>query len=407
MRIRRTIPPTAAPIQLIDLVHGLVGLLRGRKCIEKLEAEIREYFGIRHVFCVSSGKAALTLILSALKDLSGKRQVVIPAHTCFSVPSAITKAGLEIGLCDIDPETFDFNYVDLERTVTKDTLCVVATHLFGIPADLKRIGKICRERKAFVVEDAAQAMGGRYKDGFLGTVGDVGFYSLGRGKNITCGSGGIVVTNDDTIAATLTKHYATLEKPLFKEDVKNWLQTVLLSFFIRPYFYWLPEGMSSLKLGQTFFYKDFPLKKLSGGKAALLRNWKRRLMEANRIRTETALYFQNEMLLKRSRTPYLPYLRLPLFVSDRQMRDAIYALSRERGLGVSLMYPTPVNEIEELRTIFSGQVFPAAKKVAETLVTLPTHGWLSEADKKSICDIIASASAFKTATIAHPVSGAI
>ena len=78
--------------------------------------------------------------------------------------------------------------------MTDETLCVLAIHLFGIPANLDRIKKLCRKKDIFIVEDAAQAMGGEYKGGMLGTIGDVGFYSLGRGKNITCGSGGIIVT---------------------------------------------------------------------------------------------------------------------------------------------------------------------------------------------------------------------
>jgi perosamine synthetase len=386
MRIRRTIPPTAAPVKPIDLVHGLIGLFRRGKRLEKLEENIKEYFKVRHVFCVSSGKAALMLILSALRDVSGRRQVIIPAYTCFSVPSAIVKAGLEIVLCDIDSGTFDFNYTDLENAITNDTLCVVATHLFGIPADLERIEKLCRERKVFVVEDAAQAMGGQYKGRLLGTISDVSFYSLGRGKNITCGSGGIIVTNDDSIAAALMRQYVALEEPLFKEDVKNWLQTVLMSLFIQPPFYWFPAGMPLLKLGQTFFYKDFPIKKLSSGKAALLQNWQERLTESNRIRTQTATFFC-ERIPQNTRRADIPYLRFPLLMDDRQMRDSIYTRSQQYGLGLSLMYPTPVNEIEELKTSFYGQVFPVAKRVAETVVTLPTHYLLSETDKQTICGL--------------------
>ena len=175
----------------------------------------------------------------------------------------MSKAGLEIVPCDIDPVTFDFDYECLERKVTNDTLCVLAVHLFGIPADLDRIKKICAETNTFVVEDAAQAMGGQLNGKMLGTIGDVGFYSLGRGKNITCGSGGIVVTNSDFMAEALTRHHAKLEESSFVEDLKNLLQLSLMSFFIRPSFYWLPAAMPFLKLGQTFFYKDFPIHKLS------------------------------------------------------------------------------------------------------------------------------------------------
>ena len=253
-------------------MQGLIGLVsNGEKYRKRLEKEVREHFGVKHAFLVSSGKAALTLILLTLQDLSKKKRVVIPAYTCFSVPSSVVKAGAEIIPCDVDPATFDFDYDSLERKVTSDTLCVLAIHLFGIPADLDRIKKICAGADTFVVEDAAQAMGGQLNGKMLGTIGDVGLYSLGRGKNITCGSGGIVVTNSDFMAEALTRHYTKLEESSFVEDLQNLLQLSLMSFFIRPSFYWLPAAMPFLKLGQTFFYKDFPIHKLSGRRAALFK----------------------------------------------------------------------------------------------------------------------------------------
>ena len=70
---------------------------------------------MRHVFLVSSGSAALTLALMALKSLAREREVVIPAYTCFSVPAAVLQAGLRPVLCDIDPSTFDFDHSHLLR----------------------------------------------------------------------------------------------------------------------------------------------------------------------------------------------------------------------------------------------------------------------------------------------------
>jgi perosamine synthetase len=405
MKIRRTVPPTAAPIKAIDLLHGLIGLVsNGKKYRKQLEREIKEDFSVKHVFLVSSGKAALALILLALQDLSKKKQVVIPAYTCFSVPSSVVKAGLEIIPCDIDPVTFDFDYECLERKVTNDTLCILAIHLFGIAANLDRIRTIGTERNTLVVEDAAQAMGGQYKSTMLGTIGDVGFYSLGRGKNITCGSGGIIVTDNDLVAAALTRHHAKLEESSFVEDLKNLLHLCLMSFFIRPSFYWIPVAMPFLKLGQTFFYKDFPIHKLSGRRAALLQSWRDRLAKSNHVRAQNSLELSNDIGNGDSIERCIPYLRLPIFVEDRKARDLIYARSREDGLGLSLMYPTAVNEIEELKTAFSGQVFPGAKKVAETLVTLPTHHLLTDIDKKAICGLLTSTASAEIPQVAISAS---
>ena len=391
MKIRRTVPPTAAPIELNDLAHGLLGLFGGKSNRNKLESEIKKQFGASHVFCLSSGKAALALILLALSDLSDRKQVIIPAYTCFSVPSAILRAGLNIVLCDIDPATLDFDYECLERTVTDQTLCVIATHLFGIPSDLDRVESVCRKSGAFVVEDAAQAMGGAYKGKELGTIGDVGFYSLGRGKNITAGSGGIVATRSDGIAAALKNRYASLDETSFFEDLNNLLQVGLMSVLIRPNYFWLPAGLPFLKLGQTFFYKTFPLQKLSTKRAALLRNWRRRLMESNRVRTETAVNLYKNLLSAGVRRTVVPYLRFPLLAADRETRNSIFARSQRMGLGLSLMYPSPINEIYELRDTFAGQFFPGAKRVADTLVALPTHHLLSENDKKAIANLFAGA----------------
>jgi perosamine synthetase len=407
MRVQRTIPPTAPPVKSVDLFDGLAGLLSNRQCLKSLEGELRKSFEVPHVFCVSSGKAALVLILLALRELSNRNQVVIPAYTCFSVPSSIARAALEIVPCDVDPITFDFDYDSLQTKVTNQTLCVIATHLFGIPADLDRLRKLCAEKGVFIVEDAAQAIGGEYKGRKLGTIGDVGFYSLDRGKNITCGSGGIIVARNEQIGTALRGQYRSLEETPFADDLKNLLQLCLMSLFIRPWLYWLPAGMPFLKLGQTFFHRDFPILRLSARRAALLQRWRERLVESNRRRAETATAFCQVLSRQDRERKCIPYLRFPILVKDRKTRDQIYARSKERGLGLSLMYPMAIDEIGEIKGSFHGEVFPRAKQIAETLVTLPTHQWLSEADKKTICDVFTDAVSGDILAVPTSVSEAV
>jgi perosamine synthetase len=387
MRVQRTIPPTAPPIKVNDLLHGAAGIFFGKGYASRLESEIKEHFDVRHVFFVSSGKAALALILVALKSLSDKTQVVIPAYTCFSVPSAIVKAGLEITLCDVDPVSFDFDYNSLGAVMTSKTLCVVPNHLFGIPSDMDRIIDLCKDRGAFVVEDAAQAMGGRYKEKMIGTIGDVGFFSLGRGKNITCGSGGVIVTNSDTIANAIAGGYAELREPGIATVLKNFFQLLFMSAFIRPSLYWFPAGLPFLGLGETIFHKDFPIQKLSKRKAGLLRHWWDRLTQYNQIRTEAATYLSDRLRVKTLCQGAVPYLRLPVLVESPEARSRVYSLSRKKGLGISTMYPTPINEIEEIKEAFNGKDFPSAKMIAERLLTIPTHHLVSEKDKESICEL--------------------
>src|SRR6056297_3542573 len=126
MRIGRTLPPAASPIGWHSLVCGLAGLLSGGAAKERFRDELRGYFAVRHCVMVSSGKAALTLILKSLHQLYPDRdEVLIPAYTCYSVPSAIVRAGLKVRLCDLAPDKLDFNHEQLRPLLDNSKLLCV------------------------------------------------------------------------------------------------------------------------------------------------------------------------------------------------------------------------------------------------------------------------------------------
>lgn len=391
MKIRRTLPPAAAPLTFSDLVSGLGGLMTGRRSTARLENELRDYFGVKHVFLVSSGKAALATILGALKSLSpARKEVLIPAYTCYSVPSAVVKAGLNVALCDMDPERYDYDYRLFGEALSAETLCVLSGNLCGIPSDVARMLEHCKSRGIFVVEDAAQAMGGRYKDRLIGTIADVGFFSFGRGKNITCGSGGAIVTNSDALASAIGKHYRPLPRPGFWENVQELFLAAFLALFIRPALYWFPAGLPFLRLGETVFYRDFPVKRLSGMKAGLLRRWKQRLEEYNGTRRENRNYYCNDLQLTACGdfSDQTPMLRFPVTAVNREMRDRIVKRLTEQGLGAGRMYPASINMIEEIKSSFSGQEYPAARTLSERLFTVPTHPLLGKEERQTICEYL-------------------
>ncbi|MGD0884660.1 MAG: DegT/DnrJ/EryC1/StrS family aminotransferase [Thermodesulfovibrionales bacterium] len=358
-----------------------------KKYMKKVEDELRDYFGVKYIFLVSSGKAALTIILRALKSLSPeKSRVLIPAYTCFSVPSAITRAGLRVSLCDVDPRTLNFDHDLLENCAQKeDTLCVIATHLFGLPSDMEKMNNFGKRNALFIVEDAAQAMGGKQGEKLLGSLGDVGFFSLGRGKNITCGSGGIIVTDSDNIAREIKHELGRIEDMSLAETLKEFIKVLIMSIFIRPSLYWFPSGLSFLKLGETVYDADFPMRKFSGMQAGLLAGWQRRLEESNEVRARNVSYLTAGLNLPRRPLTPVPYLRLPVLVESRETRENVDALSLRKGLGISRMYPAPINRIDEIRDQFKETGFPRASEVAERLRTLPTHQLVSEKDIETIC----------------------
>jgi perosamine synthetase len=359
------------------------------KVMEKIEYEMKEYFGVKHVFLVSSGKAALALILKGLQGMSKKRKVIIPAYTCYSVPSAVLMTGLDIVLCDLVPETLDYDFVELEKLADEDTLCIVSTHLFGIPSDVCQIRDIGRKRGIFIIEDVAQAMGAVQGRGKLGTFGDAAFFSLGRGKNITCGSGGIIVTSSEEIGRNIKKHYLELKEEPPVEYVKNFIEVVFMKIFLNPYFYWFPVGLPFLNIGETRFYDTFPVYRLSRFKAGLLHRWRTKLEESNNIRSKIGQYYINQLGLDKRVPMYSDdfyYLRFPLYIRHESMKNDI--CNRYKYLGVSPMYPDSINNITEIREKFGNISCKHAEAIAKTLFTLPTHKLMKEHDKERICETI-------------------
>jgi dTDP-4-amino-4,6-dideoxygalactose transaminase len=393
MMPQRTLSPTAAPITFLDLICSASSFLGGSNHRARLIQELKEKFSAREVFLVSSGKAALTVILKALAASSGRRRVIVPAYTCFSVPSSIIKAGLDVVLCDVEPETLDFNFAALEGLINEDVLCVVPTHLFGRPADVDRVKRLCEGKGIVVVEDAAQAMGGQSGGRPLGTLGDVAFFSLGRGKNLTCGTGGIILTGSLSIAEKIKAEYATLPEAPRGEVVQNWLEMMAMRFFIHPLLYWLPAGIPFLRLGETKFYTNFPIFRMDEVRAHQLYGWERRLAQVNQERAARARWLIEGLdLHRRGIRPITGkeaiYLRLPVMLRDRETKEAVCRQSREVGAGMSPNYPATIQAIPELSGRITGLTYPGAQEIVDRLITLPTHEFVKEQDRVRIDRIL-------------------
>jgi perosamine synthetase len=388
LKIGRTIPPAAAPVSARDLFRGVSGLF-GDRYLGKIENEIREYFGSDFVFLVSSGRAALVLILKGLSSLQPRKKVLIPAYTCYSVASAVVHAGLEIALCDVDPETMDFDYAQLERLADRDTLCIMSTHLFGIPSDVDRTRAICRQNGIFLVEDAAQAMGVEIAGRMLGTAGDVGFFSLGRGKNITCGSGGIILTSSKEIGESIREYHRESGKEPAGEVFQGIVEAFFMKIFLNPLLYWFPKGLPFLGIGETKFNPVFPVYRLNNFKAGILGSWQERMEEYNKGRIIIGRQYKDALGLRKGRKIYsgdIPYLRFPVYANAPEAKTR--ACELYGALGVSPMYPDSVNRIDDLRDEFGEARFPGAERIAQRLMTLPTHVIVRERDRDRICHAI-------------------
>ena len=181
----------------IIMRYGFDGPRKGVFKSIELEKKITETFGCSYAQLASSGTAALTTAMAALGIGYGD-EIIMPAFTFVASFEAVLSVGAIPVMVDID-ETLTLSPAAVRAAITPKTKCVMPVHMCGSMADLDALKAICKEHNLILLEDACQAIGGTYKGKFLGTIGDAGTFSFDFVKTITCGEGGVVMTNNKDV----------------------------------------------------------------------------------------------------------------------------------------------------------------------------------------------------------------
>ncbi|MCK4345959.1 MAG: DegT/DnrJ/EryC1/StrS family aminotransferase [Bacteroidales bacterium] len=165
-----------------------------KKKVYILENEFARYCGVKHALAVTSGSAALIVALKAI-GLQPGDEVIVPAYTFVATFSSVIFSGGIPILTEID-ESLNIDPKDIEKRITPRTKAIVPVHMLGNSCDMDTIMAIAKKYNLKVVEDACQANGGSYHGKKLGSIGDIGAFSLNIFKTITAGDGGLMITND-------------------------------------------------------------------------------------------------------------------------------------------------------------------------------------------------------------------
>jgi len=190
--------------ELMDVVesgilmrYGFDGMRNGHWKAKELEQAICQRFGAKHAQLVSSGTAALTTAMAALGIGAGD-EVIMPAFTFVASFEAVLSVGAVPVLVDVD-ETLTLNPAAVRAAITPNTKCIMPVHMCGSMADMDALQAICKEHNLLLLEDACQSIGATYKGKSLGTIGDAGTFSFDFVKTMTCGEGGVVMTNNEEV----------------------------------------------------------------------------------------------------------------------------------------------------------------------------------------------------------------
>jgi dTDP-4-amino-4,6-dideoxygalactose transaminase len=331
--------------------------------IEGLERELAAYLGVAHAVGVSSGTDALLIAMMALGIGPGD-EVVTSTYSFFATAGCVARLGATPVLVDIDPVSYNIDPAGVAAAITARTRAIIPVHLYGQSADLDPILEAANRTGVPVIEDAAQAIGARYKGATVGGFGRLGCFSFFPSKNLGAfGDGGLVTTNDEALAASLRRlrvHGAD-----------------------RQYYHQVIGGNFRLDALQAAVLR-VKLPHLPGWTEARRRN--------------AARYdqlFADLGLTDRVTRPVALADRYHIFnqyVVRVPGRDTVKAHLESRHVGSAIYYPVPFHEQECFAQLgYRAGQFPHAERAARETIALPIYGELSAEQQRYVVNVIAEA----------------
>ncbi|HEY9683432.1 MAG TPA: aminotransferase class I/II-fold pyridoxal phosphate-dependent enzyme [Oculatellaceae cyanobacterium] len=383
----RELPPTAGlPLKLTDFFSPP----RGRT----LESAIAEYLHVRNVFITSSATAGIVIALLVMKEQSQRSTVVVPGYTCPLVAIAIHRAGLKIKPVDTAPDSFDFDLEKLKEACNEDTLCVIPTHLGGLCSRMNEVMEIARASGAFVLEDAAQSLGAKYKDQFVATIGDINVISLTRGKGLTIYEGGAITTNDDALAERLQATVTSIsERSLIRELTQSlslvgyWMLYNPVGLNIAygaPLRQHLANGELEKAVGEDFsmavpiecvsrFRKNIGVAAFSRLNENIRSNSARGRSRADQLAKIPGLKVLQEDANTDGTWPFIMIL-----FSNNQLRDTVLNRLWTKGHGVTRLFLYELSRYAYLKNIIPHFDIPNAAAFSERMLTITNSEWLGD-----------------------------
>jgi len=227
--------------------------------VQQLESQLAALCETRWAVGCASGSDAVLLSLMALEVGAGD-EVIVPSFTFFATASAVWRMGAKIVFVDVDPKTFNIDPQQVAAAITSKTKAVIPVHLFGQCAQLESICDICAERGIHIVEDAAQAVGAKYRGRAAGSWGTTGCFSFYPTKNLGgCGDGGMITTSDDKLAERLRLLAGHGMKPRYVHKIVginsrlDTIQAAALVVKLRHLARWTAERQANARQYQQLF----------------------------------------------------------------------------------------------------------------------------------------------------------
>ena len=335
--------------------------------IKEMEAAFAEYVGVKHCIACNSGTDALLLALKAW-DVKPGDAIFVPSFTFFASAEVIAMQGATPVFVDVNKDTFNMDANDLERKIEQTVKTgkftprvIIAVDLFGLPADFKAIRKLADKYNLYVLEDGAQGFGGRIGGQKACTFGDISTTSFFPAKPVGCyGDGGAVFTNNDEWAALVDSYHIHGKGSDRYDNIRIGMNSRMDSI------------QAAILLVKLKAFKEHEL------------------VDVNKV---AARY--TEKLREVVKTPVVPegfyssWAQYTLQVKNKEVRAGLQDALKALDIPTAIYYPIPMHR----QTAFSSLNLnenhcPVADQLADTVISLPIHPYLSEADQDMICEAV-------------------
>ena len=342
--------------------------------VEQFEQEIAQYCHVQHAVGVASGSDALLLAMMAI-DVGYGDEVITTPYTFFATAGSISRLGAQPVFVDINPKTYNINPDLIEKRITKRTKAIIPVHLYGQCADMNPILEIAQKYHLYVIEDAAQAIGAKYKGRKAGSMGHLGCLSFFPSKNLGgYGDGGMVITNDAELAEKIRVLRAHGAKPKYYHSVigcnsrLDALQAAVLSVKLKYLDGWSKERRENAETYNQLFAAvdvvtphveayNYPVAQSAGGDAC--------------SSGEALVHIYNQYIIRAKR------------------RDALREFLSEQNIGTAIYYPVSLHLQEcyaDLR--YKKGDFPESERAAEETLALPIYPELTYEQQKYVAEAV-------------------
>ena len=335
--------------------------------IKEMETAFADYVGVNHCIACNSGTDALLLALKAW-DVKPGDAVFVPSFTFFASAEVIAMQGATPVFVDVDKDTFNMDVADLERKIEQTLRAgkltprvIIAVDLFGLPADFKAIRKVADKHGLYVLEDGAQGFGGRIEGKEACSFGDITTTSFFPAKPVGCyGDGGAVFTDNDEWAALIESYHIHGKGSDRYDNVRIGMNSRLDSI------------QAAILLVKLKAFKDYEL------------------VNVNRVAER-----YTEQLKGVVKTPIVPegfyssWAQYTLQVESKEVRSHLQEALKVQDIPTAIYYPIPMHRQTAFNYLnINENLCPVSDHLADVVLSLPIHPYLSEEDQDRICNTV-------------------